>query len=528
MKKTAQKQWLAQPLVTGTTRPAGDLVPNWIEADTYDAAAFAALVRDSPSLQKLADGGQRLVPHFSAFLFDLYALLYKTTIAFRTADQVLASAGLYRVILETILRAPALAVLRVRTVLDERQSGLGTLLLGEQILSLLRSERLINRAHMLDYWNLHHQERELVELEEQASSAQQLVGSISEPKRATAAQLADQMARQAALVQRNHALKARDVDRIARETLERHSKHLDKSVALAAVAATDTEHQWQEWQEQWGGRFGQSLGLQIELGKRLADNPRLQKLARLVGRMRAQASALRQRTFERVNQEVHAVTRGRDLSRLLPCELVSLGSPWRRRDFGRRLLEGTLLQYELRGPEQCGRGPLVVCLDVSSSMSGEKEIWAKAVALTLLDIAQRQKRLFRVICFAAKETPLLELDLNPGERYAVDPHKVLDFAGYFPGGGTDFQKPLEAAVACLRSAKYRRGDIVFITDGECQFDTKWVSAFHDEKQRLGFRVFAVLIDVGSSNLAPLAQVADRTTSIRQLTAEAGAPLFLEF
>ncbi len=527
MKKTRDKQWLAQPMITGATTPAGELAPNWIETDTYDAAAFAALVRESPSLQRLADSGQKLLPHFGAFLFDLYTLLYKTTIALRSPDQVLASAGLYRAILDIILRAPALAVLRERTVLDERQSGLGVLLLGEQILALLRSERLVHRAHMLDYWNLNHQERELMELEEQAFSARELVESISEPKRATAAQLADQIGRQASIVARSHSVKARDVERTTREAIERNSKHLEKGVGVVALAATNAEQHWQEWQDQWGGRFGQSLGLQIELGKRLANNPRLQKLARLVGRMRTQAFALRQKTFERVNQEVHAVARGHDLSRLLPCELSALGNPWRKRDFGRRLLEGTLLQYELRGPEHSGRGPLVVCLDVSSSMSGDKEIWAKAVALTLLDIAQRQKRLFRVICFAAKDTPLLELDLNPGVRYAADPHRVLDFAGYFPGGGTDFQKPLDAAVACLRSAKYQKGDIVFITDGECQFEAGWVSAFHEQKRRLHFRLFAVLIDVGSTSLAALGQVVDRMTSVRQLTAEAGAPLFLE-
>lgn len=527
MKNTAGKRWLAHPLLTRAEQPAGELTPNWIATDTYDAAAFANLVRETPSLQQLIDSGQKLLPHFGAFLFDLYALLYKTTIALRNPEQVRPSAGLYRVILDTILRAPALAILRLRTVLDERQSGLATLLLGEQILSLLRAERLVNRVHMLDYWNLEHQERELVELEEQASSARELVEKLNDAKRATAAQLTDHLARQAALLQRNHLLKARDVERTTREAIERHSQQLDKSVARTALAVNDAEHQWQEWQSQWGGRFGESLGLQIELGKRLAENPRLQKLARFVGRMRAQACALRQKSFERINQEVHAVTRGEDLSRLLPCELSALSNPWRKRDFARRLLEGTLLQYELRGPEQLGRGPLVVCLDVSSSMSGEKEIWAKAIALTLLDIAQRQKRLFRAICFAARETPLLQLDLNPTERYASDPHRILDFAAYFPGGGTDFQQPLEAALHCLRSARYRKGDLVFITDGECQLEPGWVSDFREQKRRLGFRFFAVLIDVGSASLAALEPLADRVTSVRQLTAEAGVPLFLE-
>lgn len=527
MKAPRSRHWLATPQIAQfAAPPTGELVAQWIETDTYDAAAFSSIVQDCPSLQKLSDSGRRLLPHFGAFLFDLYAVLYKAAIVMRDPEQVLPSAGLYRIVLDAILRAPALAVLRERTVLDERQSGLAAALLGEEILSLLRAERLINRAHMLDYWSLHHQEQELADLQEQAISAAELAQTVPEGRRSAVTQLADHLQRQAELVRRNHVYKARDVERGVREMIDRQSKHLEIGVGRVAVRTAEIEQQLQEWQERWGGRFGQSVGLQVELGKRLADNPRLRKLARLVGRMKAHAWALRQKTYERESQEVHAVTRGRDLSALLPCELVALRNPWRKREFGRRLLEGTLLQYEIRGPAERGRGPLLVCLDVSSSMSGDKEIWAKAIALTLLDIAQRQKRLFRVICFSAADTPLFELDLNPGERYASDPHRILDFAAYFPGGGTDFQKPLEAAVRCLQSKKYRRSDVVFVTDGECHFDPVWLERFLDRKRELGFRLFAVLIDVGSSSLGALRQVSDRITSVRQLTAEAGSELFL--
>ena len=43
------------------------------------------------------------------------------------------------------------------------------------------------------------------------------------------------------------------------------------------------------------------------------------------------------------------------------------------------------------------------------------------------------------------------------------PTKRITFiAPFAPGGGTDFQKPLTAAVACLRQSQYRRGDIVAV------------------------------------------------------------------
>ena len=89
---------------------------------------------------------------------------------------------------------------------------------------------------------------------------------------------------------------------------------------------------------------------------------------------------------------------------------------------------------------------MIVCLDGSSSMAGEKEIWSKAVALTLLEIARRQRRLFRFVCFSSADTPLFTLDLNPRDHHLVREDRALDVAEYFPGGGTDFETPLDAAL----------------------------------------------------------------------------------
>src|SRR6185369_5806454 len=200
-----------------------------------------------------------------------------------------------------------------------------------------------------------------------------------------------------------------------------------------------------------------------------------------------------------------------------PPELLSLRQPMLRRDFSRRLIEGQLLVYTLRAREEKARGPMVVCLDGSSSMAGDKEIWSKAVTLTLLDIAARQRRRFRSICFASAETPLQVLDLNPRQRYTPDMGRVFALAEYFPGGGTDFQKPLAAALDCLREAGRTRGDIVFITDGECRVDPEWLREFKREKEKLGFSVFSVLIDVGPSSVGAVKDFSDHITSVRQLT-----------
>jgi uncharacterized protein with von Willebrand factor type A (vWA) domain len=159
-------------------------------------------------------------------------------------------------------------------------------------------------------------------------------------------------------------------------------------------------------------------------------------------------------------------------------------------------------------------------------MAGDKEIWSKAVTLTLLEIARRQRRLFRSICFSSDDTPLQIIDMNARDRYHVSTEKVLDLAEYFPGGGTDFQKPLDAALECLRTSRYKKGDIVFITDGECQVTTEWADQFRKEKEKLGFSLFSILIDVGSSSLGTLKQFSDRITTIKQLTGDEAKDIFI--
>jgi uncharacterized protein with von Willebrand factor type A (vWA) domain len=248
----------------------------------------------------------------------------------------------------------------------------------------------------------------------------------------------------------------------------------------------------------------------------------------MVGRMKVSALALRKKVFERSSEEILEIERGDSIHHLLPNELIVLHHPGLRKDFYRRFLDQELLQYSLRGTDEKGKGPMVVCLDGSSSMAGDKEIWSKAVTLTLLEMARRQRRPFQSICFSSDESPLQILDMNPKERYEVEMDKVMDLAEYFPGGGTDFQKPLDAALDCLKKSRSRKGDIVFITDGECQVNGEWAEAFCKEKNKLGFSLFSILIDVGPNSLGTLKEFSDKITTIGQLTSEEAKEIFIKF
>jgi uncharacterized protein with von Willebrand factor type A (vWA) domain len=156
------------------------------------------------------------------------------------------------------------------------------------------------------------------------------------------------------------------------------------------------------------------------------------------------------------------------------------------------------MQYEMRGHDKVARGGIIYCHDGSGSMSGDREMWAKAVGLALLHIARKQKRQFVAIQFGSRDQ-LKQHDFRDGE---ISPQRVLDFAEFFFGGGTDFESPLNAALKILNEEYSATGalksDIVFATDGACSVSTHWMEHFDKERERLSFKCWGV--SIGASNI----------------------------
>jgi uncharacterized protein with von Willebrand factor type A (vWA) domain len=519
-KKTTPQKRALQPLPQNAC---------WIESDSYDRQAYGKLRSESPSLHKLEQGGSTFIPHFPSLLQDLFCLLFKYNIIFFQEANVLPSALFNRILLNALKQGRLYRILRQLTLLDEAKAGLCTLLLGEGLIALLKSEKVFTRRDMIDLWDIKKQEEIVEEKREELADAEELSEEqLSKQGNKNLAKAKERLegevdGAEALLRQKARRLKE-DLSQVEAKT----TSHFQATAIKVAQQLEDAAEEAEHWGVTLGAGHRSPPGQKLELGKRLAGNEKLKKLARMVGRMKFHALALRKQIFERSSQEILEVERGDFFNRLLPHELLALHHPVLRKDFYRRFLDQELLQYSLRGIEEKGKGPIVVCLDGSSSMAGEKEIWSKAVTLTLLEIARRQRRLFRSICFSSEEMPLQVLDMNPREHYNVEMEKVIDLAEYFPGGGTDFQKPLDAALDCLRSSRYKKGDIVFITDGECQVASEWAEKFRTEKEKLGFSLFSILIDVGPSSLGTLKEFSDRITTIKQLTGDEAKGIFIKF
>ncbi len=243
------------------------------------------------------------------------------------------------------------------------------------------------------------------------------------------------------------------------------------------------------------------------------------RLADTIGRMRNLARARQGGALRHLRDELHSVTQGDDLGRVLPAELANLRSPMRRLDFGRRLLEHQLLQYEVRPVPRYQMGPIVALLDASGSMSGEPLEWAAAVGLAFADTARRQKRDFAACYF---DTRVLQEFRFPKGK--LTPQEILGFATQGAGGGTSYDAALGWGLGVLQEQTFRTADLVLITDGECDVDAGTLAALAHLRRTQGLRVFSILIGGTPQTLTTFS---DRVWAVGAPDDEAAGDVFAE-
>jgi uncharacterized protein with von Willebrand factor type A (vWA) domain len=500
-----------------------------VETDSIDRQIFARLCAESEELARLGEEGSRLLPHFSALLRDLFASLYKLNRVRFPADEMRPSVRIHAMILDGLERSEALRELRLRTELDEARAGLGAVLLAERLLRWLRRSRGFTEQELIESFDAAEKEAER-EAERRAEAEARRLSEEAEGEEGRRAFEAEAERRASRVGQLERALQsaARSAERAVEAVPTEARRRLERQLARAPEQLDELETQLDQWQLGVEGEPGEEASRRIDLGRRLASNPKLIRLAALVGRFREQARSLRQARTPRRSSEVFSVDMGSELGHLLPEELVRLRHPAARLDLLRRLLEGRAGVYSLRGLDRHGRGPMIVCLDCSSSMTGAKELWSKAVALTLLEIARRQRRAFEVIAFTGAEAPLAHFPLL--RTRGDDPERagVLALAEHFPGGGTSFEKPLAAALERAQEPRARgRADVVLISDGESSISDAFAARLESARRQDEIGILTVLIDVGTSSLETVKRFSDRVTSVKRLSDESASEIFLE-
>lgn len=205
-----------------------------------------------------------------------------------------------------------------------------------------------------------------------------------------------------------------------------------------------------------------SQGIKAAMAQKLRSNRRLKNIALLAGRFR-RIAADKQRGVRGYGwDEVASVERGQDIPRVVPAQLLGLVEPDLSMKFDMDFAERKLMQYRLESKPPKGRGPIVFCIDVSGSMEGDRDIWAKALFAGVAELAIRQKRWCTAIQFDHRIT---REDLF--DPRSPNPLHFMECVAHFSGGSTDFERPLNRALDIIgEQPEFAKADIVFLTDGE--------------------------------------------------------------
>ena len=203
----------------------------------------------------------------------------------------------------------------------------------------------------------------------------------------------------------------------------------------------DRKNNWEFSPKQGGGSQGLSIGggagSKVELQNRFLSNvpQSLIELAKRIGRSGDNIYETSGSFVSSSKSDIAGITIGDDLSNLLPSELAMLAEPVTRDIFYRNFVTKRLQVFASQSSGKKGKkkhdGPIVICLDTSSSMQGEPVLVAKALSIAICIIAQRRKRKVLVVKYSYSH------DLFRLHNIEHDKKDLLDFLGEVEMGGND-------------------------------------------------------------------------------------------
>lgn len=238
-----------------------------------------------------------------------------------------------------------------------------------------------------------------------------------------------------------------------------------------------------------------------EVIRKLRASSKLRRIVALAGRFRAAATT--KRAAKRAvggSEETVGVTVGGDMRRLVGGELVNFCDPTRAGHLYQRVMAHKALVYELNGLERSVRGSVLILLDVSGSMDGERNTVAKALAWGIADTLRKERRAFAFVHFDGYVQPDGVFAFGPGE---VDHVKLADALSFFSGGGTQMSPPLKTAADLIVDPSSfpvdgrpwhpaAKADVLFITDGSA-YDVTETAMELQRLERAGASIYSLFI-----------------------------------
>jgi uncharacterized protein with von Willebrand factor type A (vWA) domain len=161
--------------------------------------------------------------------------------------------------------------------------------------------------------------------------------------------------------------------------------------------------------------------------------------------------------------------------------------------------------------EPVAKGPIIVAVDESGSMEGEKGHTAKALALALAWIARQQHRWCALVAYSGDSGERL-LALPPGRWDEV---ALMGWLEQFIGRGSNLDVPVREMPGYYRQlgAPVGRTDLIFVTDAVCRIAAPQQAEFLAWKRQVRARLLTLVI---ASQPGDLAAISDEVYTVPSL------------
>lgn len=502
-----------------------------IEQYDFDKDIYNDIYVQSTTMQQSVQAGSSELKAFDSLAQDAFAALYKHAPRLKGEDEI-EDAGLFnRDLMEELMQTPEYQKLRANTRHDVLSSAIGTEVLTEEAVTKIKMiKKQMNQQHQQDpqanpmsgdqFFDLLNQIHDASQAAQQAQNQlaglpgapggqQQGQGQQAGPTGQTntgagSQYMTPEMAKALAAAAQQQQQQAEAALQQAQQQLQQAQaagqnpmSALHQAMQQAAKSAENTVSEVNEFVQAWGLEGGdKNRRVTYEDKKRalsrLRQSTKLKKLTDLIGRFRQIAMDDKKRKSNEGSSTVKSVITGNKLENILPSEKMHLGHESTKMNFYRKYQEKGLLMYDKESTKTQGRGPILTLVDESGSMDGKPEQWSKALALAVLEIAQKQKRAYGYIGFGSNVAQVHEIPYG-----SLKPDTVFDIAENFNGGGTNFEAPLKRALEMMNKQKFKKGDILFITDGSAGISPEFLKKFNQAKKEKEFTVRTILINCGN-------------------------------
>ncbi|WP_368486202.1 VWA domain-containing protein [Spiroplasma sp. DGKH1] len=247
---------------------------------------------------------------------------------------------------------------------------------------------------------------------------------------------------------------------------------------------------WNFFGLMWNPEENLTKSLKMEAIEKFAEflkqNPAIMEIATLLGRYQGESKLIEERLAEEIvmdyewqpignsPEEIVGATESKDLEHMFPAELVLLKDPVLKYIFYKKFIEGKLTTFEFisqdqvpvekiklnivktRVPEE--KGPIILCIDTSSSMRGNPEQIAKALSLAIAKIALQEKRPCYMINFSTN------LDVYDFSSVRNSVPNLIKFLSKSFSGSTDIEPAINHALNVMEKNEYFNADLLMISD----------------------------------------------------------------